>query len=1555
MTSRRDQPSPAQSESALLDMGRAQRHQSFAQTIADKYRFVRRDDRGRLSLTFREKGAAAAALPPASITTVVQQVQLKLGLLMPMQVQLESIERRWLVQVERWLRGTDRSFDRVVKRVGQKLREDERREHSAAGNRTELNSTASRQAAHGIPFTRSADGSRERSNPLSGGERGRAFDAPFIHAAPRDRQEDADGTRSAQRDQEIRVERQRVERVEDLLERSRVEWRRAMRLTAMPASSADNRRLEAEFMRKRSGGELTQMKANQDPHASREIRSHATVVLHRYLRMLDSRSPLAAEGSMQARRPGVIRNERVAQNDASIHGSFEAGEALPRRARIVQTPTNRDFSLEVRSRMERSMQGSIAENSVQASEIGTANRGPRASFHSTWSAQLVHAVLGRLAGERSATIRPFLNRAMDTSRTIGEHADTGRAARRQLDDVANPPRNRTASPAHVSEYRGAQRQDASTNRDAWSEQNSRNDARQETAAPLGSVSRMRSEVDAAQSVTATTLGSTLRMQSGVYAPPLVKAAPMQLRLVRRPHTGLESRDRRTKASAIEHIEHLPGKDAQSKPTNRPDTKPALSGADADKQALPSKALAINGDIAHQAAESGNGDSRQSMPQLKRTLPNGHPDLSVDRRNEGMLPAFRRRDAESRLTLSRWQLVELTPAMAEPQVNQKEIIAYKPVRSTMLVQRIQSRGERDSRTSTGQDMTSSREANPAARGGIRFFVKQVHSTGSLERERAAWQSSAEPAARSWVTTASVPQIQRFKHRLRPQASTAKEANGILSQGPFTSKPLLKGLQSLIHKNSSTVTDLAPDDSAVRRPTNGASDIAKHPPRVERSLNDVSVHDAEHPSALTSVNGSKRGLPALPPHSPVHLIFARRQAVAVDISSANERAASSSAEKVGEIAKRVIAQRAASATGDFRDIRVIQQQSRGQIQGRQFVSQPGSSSADDARTSITRVRGTITQPESGTTAPNTAVQQHATAKNEQADYDVSIAVRARLNVRRIQQHMPLLPDLISEGMLSRGGFEKGGRSASLVHILARRLQADGEEARLGHRTDPLHELPVQTVRIHLRRGLLNAEGSDRTARQNASHMPEHGNESVAARGSNPSSERVDNPAGPSHAARAKGTLSSPSRQEQQPRHQTAELARLTFPASLSFVFAAAARNAARLRTGSTAGRFAGWNKGTPLSARQGAKQNDRTQAGQAISRVASHIQPKVDQPQAQKPAGRSVLSVNAIHRIFRQYGQAAIASLGNSVRVNTATAEAASALNTRKSRPGTLGDQNDFSRNPMQGNASVADNRFTILDYRLPTAEPVHPNQSSRARGGMISNALTHRTIVVNGNVQFTRSLNAGIARGRGPESGSAANRQTAGSRIAGSQTMSDGSSRSARLTSLQHTLQRRSSGLSSNLASSGIADVNSASVNLTDAVQRRNRGYANAGRHNPTTSVQPANAQDVELAMGQAAGRQTAASSPAMHYSAARPQASAASNRSAIQPAMMQHAAKTQPASAQPAQPVKTMEPARTPAIDPAQLQQALNQLPQLQPDVIAGKVMTAIEKKMKFQQRTRGY
>ncbi|MFC4101929.1 hypothetical protein [Paenibacillus xanthanilyticus] len=1511
MNSRKNQPSSAQPE-AVLDMGRVQRHQSFAQTIADKYKFVRRDDRGRLSLTFREMGAAASALPPASITTVVQQVQVKLGLLMPLQVRLESLERKWLVQVERWLRGTDRSFDRVVMRVGQKLREDERREPGAAGNqlapRAEMNARSSRQAAPGIPSTNYADGSRPLSNPMSSGERGRASDTPFTYAALRGRQEGADGTRSTKSGQEAQEERLRVERVEDVLERTRVEWRRALRLAAIAALPAGDRHVDAESVRRRSDRqEVSRHEANLDrlqsvrrqgseasgnvdhpasPGAhyareiasgirvtnvtksnasSRETQSHATVVLHRYLRMLDASSPFAPDGSMMPRRPGVHRHEPLSQNDAS-NTSGETGEAQLRRARIDLTPRYRDFSTDVRNRVSRSTQSPIREHGVHN---GTAGHITSASGHSAWSAQLVHAVLGRLTGEGSVTIRPFLNRSMGMPRMAGENGGAGReAVQRQHNAAANAPRNRSVSAALKPEHVGENRRTALASRDAKSsEQDSRNDARQGQAAPPGMASQVQSVVDSTLSVRTTPLGGASGMRSD--AAPNVTSAPMQLRLVRRGNPELGSRDRRTNVSAVEHHDLRSRNAAPHETTHQSGTTPSTKQTAVDKQALASEGLLIHDDIAHQAAKSDKTGSRQTVPVLQRTVPNGLSDKSSDPRIEGRIQAIRRRETASRLSVSRWQLVEITSAMIDGQADQQANNAYKPVRSPLLVQRSRISGDPGSRTPAEPGATSDRGTHQAANGGIRFYVKPTQSTGSSERERSERHTVGEPAARSWVTTASVPQIQRFKHRLRPRKSTTEDTNEMISHVPIISKPLLKGLSSLLQKSSPALTDRAPDNSAARDFINGTGDIAKRLPRANRtSDDDLSAHPSERPSALTSVNGSKLDISALPPHSSVRLVLARRQIGAADSVSAVERAASPSAENVGSAAKRMIAQKAAAAT------------------------------TYAAIAPVAPFRRTPSQASSDITAQNPAVQ---------ADQEASIAVRARLNVRRIQQHLPLLSALISEGTLIRSGFAKEGQRFGLVHFLARRMQLDEANTRRDQETAPRQDLPLQTVRIHLRRSRLNPQDMAEMALKTASRTQAQAEAdvTVSARGSVQGAERAGNLTGQHRASIAKGTLSTANRQEKETGKQTTDLARLALPASLSFVFAAAARSAARLRTGSTAGRFAGWNEGVPLLARQGAKPHGRTPAGQAISPIVPPVQANRDQPQQQRAAARSALNVNAIHRIFRQYGPSAAAMQGDSVQANTAPSEAASTLITQRSRAGTVGKQTEDSRKGSRERAATPNNsRTAVLHYRMQTAAPILSSRGSTSIGGLILNTLTHRAVELIESVQHARSLNAGIA---------------------------------------------------SNFANSDFADARTASANLTVAVQRRNIGYANAGKLDRTSGVPSVNAQDVAEATGQAAEHQMTTSSPVMHYSAARPQAAAAPSRSAIQPAMMQHAAKTQAAAAPPAQPVKPIEPTRAPAIDPAQLQQMLNQLPQLQPDVIAGKVMTAIEKKMKFQQRTRGY
>ncbi|WP_274650187.1 hypothetical protein [Paenibacillus humicola] len=93
---------------------------------------------------------------------------------------------------------------------------------------------------------------------------------------------------------------------------------------------------------------------------------------------------------------------------------------------------------------------------------------------------------------------------------------------------------------------------------------------------------------------------------------------------------------------------------------------------------------------------------------------------------------------------------------------------------------------------------------------------------------------------------------------------------------------------------------------------------------------------------------------------------------------------------------------------------------------------------------------------------------------------------------------------------------------------------------------------------------------------------------------------------------------------------------------------------------------------------------------------------------------------------------------------------------------------------------------------------------------------------------------------------------------------------------------------------------------------------------------------------------------AMHYTAAARQPAPPPAVNMRPPATLLHAAK-QAAAASPA-PVAAAPPqGATPGFDARQLQQMLAQLPQLQPDVIAENVYKALEKKMKFEQRRRGF
>ncbi|WP_219837883.1 hypothetical protein [Paenibacillus sp. R14(2021)] len=90
------------SDNGISSEGGAVRHKQFALSIQDKYRFIRRDNWGRLALTFREPGDPMEGAP--SQTTILQQIQLKLQTLAPLKVNWEAKEREWLKRMERWLR-----------------------------------------------------------------------------------------------------------------------------------------------------------------------------------------------------------------------------------------------------------------------------------------------------------------------------------------------------------------------------------------------------------------------------------------------------------------------------------------------------------------------------------------------------------------------------------------------------------------------------------------------------------------------------------------------------------------------------------------------------------------------------------------------------------------------------------------------------------------------------------------------------------------------------------------------------------------------------------------------------------------------------------------------------------------------------------------------------------------------------------------------------------------------------------------------------------------------------------------------------------------------------------------------------------------------------------------------------------------------------------------------------------------------------------------------------------------------------------------------------------
>ncbi|SDW55120.1 hypothetical protein [Paenibacillus sp. CF384] len=81
----------------------AEAHQAFGASIRDKYRFVRRDQWGRLPLTLREPDSGGEVLPQLP-PTILQQIAIKLQLLMPLNVQWEAKEREWLTLAQKIIR-----------------------------------------------------------------------------------------------------------------------------------------------------------------------------------------------------------------------------------------------------------------------------------------------------------------------------------------------------------------------------------------------------------------------------------------------------------------------------------------------------------------------------------------------------------------------------------------------------------------------------------------------------------------------------------------------------------------------------------------------------------------------------------------------------------------------------------------------------------------------------------------------------------------------------------------------------------------------------------------------------------------------------------------------------------------------------------------------------------------------------------------------------------------------------------------------------------------------------------------------------------------------------------------------------------------------------------------------------------------------------------------------------------------------------------------------------------------------------------------------------------
>ncbi|MFB9329090.1 hypothetical protein ACFFSY_24405 [Paenibacillus aurantiacus] len=1601
MINREDVPSSDQSATAMLEMGRSQRHQSFAQTIADKYRFVRRDDRGRLSLTFREKGAAAAALPPASITTVVQHVQLKLGLLMPLQVQLETLERRWLMQVERWLKGTDRSFDRVVKRVGERLRDEDRRQpgvdRSAKAIPPAHNPSPAAQAASGIPASRPVAGANGLPKPMSSEDRGRRAETPFIHAYSRVRPEAMTDDGTSLRKLELQVDRHRDERVEDLLVRTREEWRRAWRREERPASAAEGRHLDAgrngrgdhlhsmaqtrtnerrieqgdksslpvqganvrndsqviDSERERLNGTATPVIASQ------AYRSQATVVMQRYLQKLNSSASLVSGVSalrQALQHAGNIAD--VALNARSIDGS-ESGAAKSRNARIMQSATlfatspgvlNAERVHDVRSgaaprvlvigRMRDIHAGLAAEGSEAgrtrevrtglATEARMADRKP--SGHSKWSTQLVYAMLGRLAGERSVTIRPFLNRTLGANRIAAVNTDTDfellreRRDARQQDAVTNPPNTKPTRTVIAREDSPPTRMARDANR------------------VTGSQGDTRADISALH-------GNVVGTRGSAPLTPGMTSAPIQLRLLRRPAMANVERhaDATVQQRTVSHQQDANDTVQESHArlqqdaSKRPDA-PRTRNEVAASTASTTDGLPAIDNPADRLAESADLRPSQSAPQHKRSLAKERQQSARGSQSaEGtMMQAYRRRDAEGRLAFSRWQLVEVEPAPDDGLGQKQASSTIRPVRSVLLVQRIRSSENHGLLYEAGEEAISKASGRSARSGDIQLIVKPASSVQNADKlarqpsellsqqsllqpsvqptseqpsqqlsDLPSQQLSVQPSARSWIVATSPSQIQRYIHRL--QTNGRNPADGVNSGG--------------------AKSDASEHQSPRRLNINGLSAIA---------------YGNEH--SISSVTSDPS----------VRLILARRKANSTVITAGVGRDKTDST--------------------TIREIRV-------EVKKQVTVQGTSSSSrATDKQQAIGQVRSQDAQ-------------------------ELSIAVRAQANVGRFKLQSRALSALIMDGALSRSKFGIRDEHAEVGHILARRILPRGEQPLQGRRAEAASESKEQTFHIHLRLNRTDREGF---AAQSSRTSHVHSDEPIKFRESDFNAGRTGSSSSPQQAKSATGTTSTPLRQARQSIEQAAGTARFARAANLSLVFAAAARGLNRLHIGTTASRFTGLQGGRPLSARVADRKNRQVPVEHgSFDNGAS--QRSNTAARVQSPASRSIGAMNAVHRNSDRTREPLSAAQGELRFARPGFPGSSAEGITHRNNPVANDVQSAVERSAARRISSLGDRHAADLSHRTSTADGASPGIASRARGIAQSDLFVDRPNVGSTHVRRARRSTADEVASR-MLTGNAASRHLAFGRENPAPSVPNTGHRSVRQAIVQHPMQPR---LSASLArnaiqdaavvprnegsiqtvngSSGIRDGNYSltvrtipasiagqlaasnestiepnnsarpaaarmnrrltQVNLTEAVQLRNRRYATAGRLDRSTADQPLQGQDGELSSRTGIERRTTSSSPPMHYTAARPQLAAGPSRANVlaQPAMMQHAAKTSPSQAQPVQPVMPIEPPRAAPIDPVVLQQALNQLPQLQPDVIAGKVMTAIEKKMKFQQRTRGY